>query len=235
MSDLLHPRARLIDMATGRVVAGAELADLVDAAAEQFAADTARRWVAGQPAGMVLALTAPDAPAVARYLGALTAGRAVALLDPASIRPDLLHLIDRFAPALVTGVETGTGLTGQAAPDGYRDATLPGLGRYWVRTAPGRTEPHPDMAVLLHTDGRTGSPTLLELSRAALHDNAESLARRLDIGVTTVASAPPALFTPYGLSILNAHLLRGATVVLDRPGRHAEAQSRAAAGVPVRV
>lgn len=235
MSELLHARARLVDAAAGRVVTGIELADLVDAAAEQFAADTARRWVAGQPAGPVLALTAPDVSAVARYLGALTAGRAVAVLDPELTRPDLLQLIDRITPALVTGVAAGTGGTGRAAPDGYRDATLPGLGRYWVRTAPGGTQPHPDMAVLLRTDGRTGSPTLLELSHTALHDNAQSLARRLDIGTTTVASAPPALFTPYGLSILNAHLLRGATVVLDRTGRHAGAQSHAAVGVPVRA
>lgn len=235
MTDLLHPRARLIDVATGRVVAGIELADLVDAAAEQFAADTARRWVVGQPAGPVLALTAQDVSAVARYLGALTAGRAVAVLDPELTGPDLLHLINRIAPALVTGVGSGTAVTGRAAPDGYRDTTLPGLGRYWVRTAPGCAQPHPDMAVLLQTDGRTGSPTLFELSHSALHDNAQSLARRLDIGITTVASAPPALFTPHGLAILNAHLLRGATVVLDRTGRPAGEQSRAAVGVPVRA
>jgi hypothetical protein len=218
MTELLHPQARLIDVGTGRTYGGEDLTDLVDAAAEQFAADTARRWIAGLPAGIVLAMTPTDAPAVARYLGALTAGRAVALLDPETPRPALLDLVHRLAPPLVTGVGA------DVPPDGYRAAELPGLGSYWSRTAAGGARPHPDMAVVLSTGGRAGDPTLLELSLSALRDNAEVMAHRLGVHAGTMAAHTPPLFTDHGLSVLNAHLLRGATVLLDPSVRRAVAR-----------
>ncbi|HET9516551.1 MAG TPA: hypothetical protein VFO77_02370 [Actinoplanes sp.] len=209
MTELLHPRARIIDLGMGRTYAGDELTDLVDAAAEQFAADTARRWIAGAPAGVVLALTPTDALAVARYLGAFTAGRAIALLDPRTPGTALGDLIERLAPPLVTGVGA------DRPPAGYRAAELPGLGRHWVRTAPGGIAPPPDTAVVLSTGTRVGDPTLVAMSAAALHDNAEAMAGRLGVHAGTLAAYTQPLFTDHGLSTLNAHLLRGATVLLD--------------------
>ena len=208
MTELLHPRARLIDVRTGRTFAGEDLIDLVDAAAEQFAADTARRWIAGLPAGIVLAATPAQVPAVARYLGALTAGRSIALLDPDMSGPTLLDLVERLTPAMVTGVDG-------APPAGYRAADVPGLGAHWCRTAAGGMAPPPDVAVVLNTGIGGTDPALTELSGQLLADNAEAAARRFGIDVNTRGTGIAALFTEHGLSMLNAHLLRGAGVLLQ--------------------
>jgi hypothetical protein len=208
MTELLHPKARLIDVRTGRTFAGEDLIDLVDAAAEQFAADTARRWIAGLPAGLILAPTPAYAPAVARYLGALTAGRSIALLDPDMSGPVLLDLVERLAPALVTGVDA-------APPAGYRAADVPGLGTHWCRTAAGGVVAQPDVAVLLNTDIGGTDPALTELSPQALLDNAEAAARRHGIDANSRGTGIAALFTEHGLSMLNAYLVRGATVLLQ--------------------
>jgi hypothetical protein len=79
------------------------------------------------------------------------------------------------------------------------------------------------MAVVLSTGGRTGDPTLVELSLPVLRDNAETTAHRLGVHTATMAAHLPPLFTDHGLSVLNAHLLRGATVLLDPSVRRATA------------
>jgi acyl-CoA synthetase (AMP-forming)/AMP-acid ligase II len=207
VTDLLHPDARLVDAATGDAVGGTALRARVDAAAEAFAVDAARR----DAAGPILALTPTEIPAVARYLGALAAGRPVALLDPELPRPVLDGFVDRFAPALVTGVAG-------APPDGYVAADLPGLGPVWSRTAAAAVVPHPDLVLLLTTSGSTGDPKLVRLSGTAVRANADSIATALGIDGDETAPTTLPLFYTYGLSVLNSHLLRGGTVVLEREG-----------------
>jgi acyl-CoA synthetase (AMP-forming)/AMP-acid ligase II len=79
-------------------------------------------------------------------------------------------------------------------------------------------EVHPDLALLLTTSGSTGNPKLVRLSRDALLTNAEQIATVLDITADDVAITTLPLFYSYGMSVLNSHLLRGATVVLERTG-----------------
>ncbi|MFI5894420.1 AMP-binding protein [Actinoplanes sp. NPDC051513] len=79
-------------------------------------------------------------------------------------------------------------------------------------------EVHPDLALLLTTSGSTGNPKLVRLSREAVLTNAEQIATVLDIGADDVAITTLPLFYSYGISVLNSHLLRGATVVLERTG-----------------
>ncbi|PRY29578.1 AMP-binding protein [Pseudosporangium ferrugineum] len=190
--NLLHPRARVIDDATGEVLHSAQ----VDAAAASFEK---------LPPGVVFALTPTEIGAVARYLGALVAGRPIALLDPDLDRSVLLALLERFAPVQVTGV-TG------APPDGYRaDADT------WLRETPA-AEPHPELALLLTTSGSTGNPKLVRLSRSAVLTNAAAIGDSLGISGDDVALTTLPLFYTYGLSVLSSHLLRGATVVLERGG-----------------
>lgn len=190
--NLLHPRARVIDAVTGDALHP----DQVDAAAAGFA----RR-----PPGVVFALTPTEVDAVALYLGALAARRPIALLDPDLPHPVLLALVERFAPVLVTGART-------APPDGYRAEE----GR-WVRETPA-VEPHPDLGLLLTTSGSTGNPKLVRLSRAAVLANAAAIGETLGITADDVAPTTLPLFYTFGLSVLNSHLLRGATVVLERGG-----------------
>lgn len=197
---LLHADARLVDAADGRVLAGTRLATEVSRAADA---------VVGLPPGVVFARTAVDLPSVLRYLGAFTAGRSVALLDPALDEEVLAELVARFRPAAVLGVDGG------APPDGYYaggdDAT-------WLRESPDGVVPHPELAVLLPTSGSTGSPKLVRLSRRAVLHNAEAIADSLGIDSGEVAPTSLPLHYSYGLSVLNSHLVRGATVVIQGDG-----------------
>jgi acyl-CoA synthetase (AMP-forming)/AMP-acid ligase II len=77
---------------------------------------------------------------------------------------------------------------------------------------------HPDLALLLPTSGSTGDPKLVRLSRAAVLANAKQIADTLAIDGNDVAITTLPLFYSYGLSVLHSHLVRGATVVLERTG-----------------
>jgi acyl-CoA synthetase (AMP-forming)/AMP-acid ligase II len=77
---------------------------------------------------------------------------------------------------------------------------------------------HPDLALLLTTSGSTGNPKLVRLSRTAVLANAEQIAEALAINENDVAITTLPLFYSYGLSVLHSHLVRGATVVLERTG-----------------
>jgi acyl-CoA synthetase (AMP-forming)/AMP-acid ligase II len=91
-------------------------------------------------------------------------------------------------------------------------------GENWLRESADGVEPHPDLAVLLPTSGSTGSPRLVRLSRAAILSNAEAIAQVLEIDAREVAPTSLPLHYSYGLSVLNSHLVRGATVVVEPSG-----------------
>ncbi|WP_199514988.1 AMP-binding protein [Nucisporomicrobium flavum] len=190
--NLLHPGARVVDAVTGETLRPED----VDAAAAALAQ---------LPPGVVFALTPTELGAVARYLGALAAGRPIALLDPDLDDTVLRGLVGRFEPVQVTGVRT-------APPEGYRAD-----GDSWVRRSPA-VEPHPELALLLTTSGSTGNPKLVRLSRTAVFANAAAIGDSLGITPDDVAPTTLPLFYTYGLSVLNSHVLRGATVVLERGG-----------------
>jgi acyl-coenzyme A synthetase/AMP-(fatty) acid ligase len=194
-----HPDARLVVAATGRGIGGATLWSEVDRMADRFAA---------LPPGMLLASMPITQAAILRYLGALRAGRAIALLDPA--RPPAT-LVAGFRPAAVLGADPLV-----APPRAYATADVGGPA--WVRRDPDGVTPHPDLAVLLATSGSTGSPRFVRLSGAAVTANADAIATVLDIGADDVAPTSLPLHYSYGLSVLNSHLLRGATVVVDSAG-----------------
>lgn len=72
---------------------------------------------------------------------------------------------------------------------------------------------YPELALLLTTSGSTGSPKLVRQSYRNIQSNAESIAQYLELDkaerpITTL----PMNYT-YGLSIINSHLLVGATIL----------------------
>ncbi|WP_445259319.1 non-ribosomal peptide synthetase [Nocardioides aurantiacus] len=75
---------------------------------------------------------------------------------------------------------------------------------------------HPDLAVLLSTSGSTGSPKLVRLSRDNLRSNATSIADYLRLTSDDRAATTLPLQYCYGLSVLNSHLLVGASVLLTQ-------------------
>lgn len=73
---------------------------------------------------------------------------------------------------------------------------------------------HPELALCLTTSGSTGSPKLVRLSQKNLLANAVSIAAYLQITdrERPVTSLP--MYYSYGLSVINSHLVKGATILL---------------------
>ncbi|MEU6207638.1 AMP-binding protein [Micromonospora musae] len=204
--NLVAPTARLIDAATGVILAGAELSVEIDRYAAAYRAF---------PAGVVFARSDTSVAAVLRYLGAVRADRPVALLDPALDPAVLADFIRRFEPAVVVGLAGGgAGADPGERPKQYRQVDDPTLGPVWVRERATDEEPHPDLAVLLATSGSTGDPKFVRLSRSAVSSNAAAIAEALAIGPDEIAPTSLPLYYSFGMSVLNSHLAAGATVLV---------------------
>ena len=79
---------------------------------------------------------------------------------------------------------------------------------------PDTTICHPDLAVCLTTSGSTGSPKLVRLTLRNIIANAESIAEYLHIDTNERPITMLPMYYSYGLSIINSHLLKGATILL---------------------
>lgn len=143
---------------------------------------------------LVFLYAANDLGFVEAYLGSLLRGHATCLLD-ASL-----------------GVERRNELTRTYRPRFVLDDT--GL----TKRADDAARVHPDLGVLLSTSGTIGSPKLVRLRAESVRANAASIAESL--GITPDDRAPTSLppSYSYGLSVLNSHLVSGASVVLETHG-----------------
>ena len=79
---------------------------------------------------------------------------------------------------------------------------------------PGKTKCHPNLALCLTTSGSTGSPKLVRLTKRNIIANAESIAEYLQIDENERPITMLPMYYSYGLSIINSHLLKGATILL---------------------
>lgn len=73
---------------------------------------------------------------------------------------------------------------------------------------------NPNVALLLTTSGSTGSPKLVKLTADNLLSNAESIADYLDITSEERPITSLPMYYSYGLSVINSHLIKGATILL---------------------
>ena len=71
-----------------------------------------------------------------------------------------------------------------------------------------------DLALLLTTSGSTGSPKLVRLSYDNIESNANSIAEYLSIDENERPITTLPMNYSFGLSIINSHLLKGATILL---------------------
>lgn len=70
------------------------------------------------------------------------------------------------------------------------------------------------LAVCLTTSGSTGSPKFVRLSYKNIRSNAESIAEYLEINSKERPITSLPMHYSYGLSVINSHLLKGATLLL---------------------
>jgi len=71
-----------------------------------------------------------------------------------------------------------------------------------------------DLAVLLTTSGSTGSPKLVKLTYQNIYSNATSISKYLDIDENERPITSLPMHYSFGLSIINSHLINGATILL---------------------
>ncbi|MFC7590117.1 AMP-binding protein [Nonomuraea antimicrobica] len=184
-----HPEARLIAAGDKEGLGGDDLAGYVKRTAENLDA---------LPPGPLFCGMRNNLASVFCYLGAWHAGRPIALLDPDLPAGTLAELAERFRPGALIG------FTHPLDDPPPRRRAVP--------------DPHPDLGVLLATSGSTGNPKLVRLSRRAVLANAGAIAAALSIGPGDIAPTSLPLHYSYGLSVLNSHLVAGATVVLTEAG-----------------
>lgn len=148
---------------------------------------------------------------VAAYLACLAEGIPLGFGEPSALARS--KIIAAYVPTAVLVPESEADL-----PVGYELAgVLPGGGlALWRRqgATPFAVNPDPRLALLLATSGSTGDAKFVRLSLANLRANARSIATYLGLGSGEVAVQSLPLHYSYGLSVLNSHLLAGATVAL---------------------
>ncbi|WP_334144685.1 AMP-binding protein, partial [Rhabdothermincola sp.] len=87
---------------------------------------------------------------------------------------------------------------------------------WWVdeRREGTRHELHPELALVLSTSGSTGSPKLVRLSQVNLQSNAVAIADYLELTERDRAATTLPMAYCYGLSVINSHLSRGASLLV---------------------
>lgn len=163
------------------------------------------------------------------YLGCLQCGAVPLLLDAHTSPPLLASLIDTYQPAYC--------LVPQSLPAAAR-AVLPQAspllelaGSLLLPCGGQGPALHPELCLLLTTSGSTGSPKLVRLSKQNLAANAASIAQYLELDETERPITVLPMSYSYGMSILNSHVLVGASLLLtDRSVLEQEFWQLASAG-----
>ncbi len=142
------------------------------------------------------------------YIALLKSGHAIVLLD-GKLNEDLKdNLIKTYKPDLLLSTDS-------KSFERYDEKVIiQGVSIFSAPRQSSNTSIHKDIAVLLSTSGTTGSPKLVKLSYQNIQSNAESIAEYLSIteNERPITSLP--MSYSYGLSVINSHLLKGATIVL---------------------
>lgn len=167
-----------------RSISYRELAQLVGAMARSFG-----------PARRLIALEVENTlPSLTVYLAALASGHPLLIVPPGGGQASEA-LIAAYDPDIVA--RSGSG---DCVVEVLRDETKHDL--------------HPDLALLVSTSGSTGSPKLVRLSGAAVQANAAAIAEYLHLRPSDTAATTLPLSYCYGMSVVNSHLLVGASLVL---------------------
>ena len=159
---------------------------------------------------LVFCLCRNSYASLAGYVGFLNKHIPLALLDSAKDPSMIKRLIERYNPSYLW-MPAEMKLNAGEAVLGFDEYVL-------VRTAYSRFPINPDLLLLLTTSGSTGSPKLVRISEKNLLSNAKSIADYLGIGPGERAVTSLPMHYSYGMSVINSHLLKGATLLLtDKP------------------
>lgn len=141
------------------------------------------------PRGLVFCLAHNNIDSLLGYITCLQSGLPIVMLDGSKPKEVIDELVDAYQPEYIwDGGLKETGLKGG--------------------------EINPDLALCLTTSGSTGSPKFVRLSAKNILANAESIAEYLEIDENERPVTTLPMYYSYGLSVINSHLLKGATILL---------------------
>lgn len=173
---------------------------------ERLAAAVGRRC-------LIFSLCANEMGAVVGYAAFLNAGIVPALLSANLERGLLNSLLKTYRPEYLWAPERMAAefpeMSIQCCMHGYALLATGWAADYGL---------HSELALLLTTSGSTGSPKFVRQSYANISSNANSIMEYLEIDHTERAITTLPMNYTYGLSIINTHLMAGATLLLTEKG-----------------
>lgn len=158
---------------------------------------------------LIFILGGNDLPTLLCYLASQARETVPLLLGRGLDQAQLDRLIRTYDPAYIFAATEGS-------EAGYGTLThAEGAYGLYHRPDAAHHELHPDLALLMATSGSTGSPKLVRLTAQNLAANAASIAEYLAITPQERAVTSLPFHYSYGLSVINSHLLAGASLVLS--------------------
>ena len=163
-----------------------------------------------KPRDLVFSFCENRAGSLVGYVSFLS-NRIVPLLLDSGMQDDLASgLVEAYQPSFIWAPEHKT-------IPGYK-TIFSDWGYKLLETGLKAFPLHDELALLVTTSGSTGSPKLVRQSYKNIYSNTSSIVEYLKIG----ASERPITTLPmnyvYGLSIVNSHLFKGATILLTTKG-----------------
>lgn len=177
--------ATALILSDNQAISYQKLAQLADHFAQNFVQFDVR------PHQICALLCRNNLTSIVAYLSSLRHQRPLLLLDPTLPSTQLTELIKRLEIVAII--------------DEKGEMTRVSASAFCARA---------DLAIMLSTSGSTGSPKSVMLSQMNLQGNAVSISQYLPILTTDTAITSLPIHHSYGLSILNSHLLLGASIVV---------------------
>lgn len=158
---------------------------------------------------LVFILCSNTAGSAAGYIACME-HKIVPLLLNAHIDRELLdNLLGLYCPAYLWIPKEQTGQFPEM------ETVYESYGYVLLRTGYDKNYPlYEELALLLTTSGSTGSPKFVRQSYANVLDNAQSIVKYLELDETERPITTLPMNYTYGLSIINSHLLVGATILI---------------------
>jgi acyl-coenzyme A synthetase/AMP-(fatty) acid ligase len=160
---------------------------------------------------LVFALCRNTIGSLLGYAGFVNNGIVPLLLDDGIDRELLGALLDTYKPMYLWLADEFAGEFGFVRVYSSRGFTL-------LRTDYAQFSLNDELALLLTTSGSTGSPKLVRQSAGNILSNSRSIVEYLEIDSTERPITTLPMSYTYGLSVINSHLLVGATLVMTTKG-----------------
>lgn len=166
-----------------------------------------------KPQCIALVVMNNDLGSVIFYLACLSAGTVPILLDKEITRSELQQYLIKYEPEYILNIAANISLMEEER----RYIKIKTIYRHMVYQIDMRVPKTilPQLALLLPTSGTTYVSKLVRISKENLLDNTFNICKELQIEENDLAvSSLPFSYT-YGLSILNTHLLKHATILVS--------------------